>query len=125
MKIDGHCRCGELACEAEVDSDALNICHCPDCQMVTGWALRASIVAPAEHFVLKSGTPKSYVKTAESGNERRQVFCGGGWDTYLCLRDRRSAELYVARRHHHAARSLLAATTDLAAPYIGVGRRAR
>lgn len=76
MKIDGHCHCGEIAFEARVDPDALTICHCTDCQMITGSAFRTNITAPAEHFVLKSGTPKSYVKTAESGNKRRQAFCG-------------------------------------------------
>ena len=76
MKIDGHCHCGEIAFEAEVDPDALTICRCIDCQMITGSAFRANIAPPAEHFVLKSGTPKSYVKPAESGNKRRQVFCG-------------------------------------------------
>ena len=29
----------------------------------------------AGRALLNSGTPKSYVKTAESGNKRRQVFC--------------------------------------------------
>jgi hypothetical protein len=28
MKIDGRCHCGEITFEAEVDPDALNICHC-------------------------------------------------------------------------------------------------
>jgi hypothetical protein len=76
MKIDGHCHCGEITFEAEVDPTALTICHCTDCQTITGSAFRANIAAPAEHFVLKSGTPKSYIKTAESGNKRRQAFCG-------------------------------------------------
>ena len=85
MKIDGHCRCGEIAFEAEVEPDALTICHCTDCQMITGSAFRANIAAPAEHFVLKSGTPKSYVKTAESGDNRRRVFCGTcGTHIYAC-----------------------------------------
>jgi len=56
MKIDGHCHCGEITFEAEVDPDALNICHCTDCQTLSGSAFRANIAAPAEHFVLH-GTP--------------------------------------------------------------------
>jgi len=28
VKIDGHCHCGEIAFEAEVDPNALTICHC-------------------------------------------------------------------------------------------------
>jgi hypothetical protein len=85
VKIDGNCHCGEISYEAEVDPDALSLCHCTDCQMITGSAFRANIPAPASHFVLKSGTPKSYIKTAESGNHRRQVFCGNcGTHLYAC-----------------------------------------
>src|SRR5438477_1181193 len=65
MKIDGHCHCGEIIFQAEVDPDALNICHCTDCQTLSGTAFRVNIPAPAEHFVLLSGTPKTYIKTAE------------------------------------------------------------
>jgi hypothetical protein len=71
MKIDGHCHCGQISFEAEVDPKAVTICHCTDWQRLTGSAFRANISAPAAHFVLRSGTPKSYVKTAESGNRRR------------------------------------------------------
>jgi len=75
MKIDGHCHCGAITFEAEVDPNALTICHCTDCQTLTGSAFRVNIPAPAEHFVLR-GTPKTYVKTAESGNKRLHAFCG-------------------------------------------------
>jgi len=44
--------------------------------MIIGSAFRTNITARGERFVLKSGTPKSYVKTAESGNKRRQAYCG-------------------------------------------------
>jgi hypothetical protein len=85
MKIDGHCHCGRIAFEAEVDPAALTICHCTDCQMLTGSAFRANIRAPAAHFVLRSGTPRSYVKTADSGNKRRHAFCGDcGTPIYAC-----------------------------------------
>jgi hypothetical protein len=67
MKIDGHCHCGQITFEADVDANALTICHCTDCQRLTGSTFRANISAPVAHFVLRSGTPKSYVKTAESG----------------------------------------------------------
>jgi hypothetical protein len=76
MKIDGRRHCGQITYEAEVDPDAMLICHCTDCQILTGSALRAVVTASAAHFVLRSGTPKSYVKTAESGNKRRHAFCG-------------------------------------------------
>ena len=35
MKVDGHCHCGEITFQAEVDPDALHICHCTDCQTLS------------------------------------------------------------------------------------------
>jgi hypothetical protein len=35
-----------------------------------------SAAAPAETFKLLRGTPKIYIKTAESGNKRAHGFCG-------------------------------------------------
>jgi hypothetical protein len=87
LKIDGHCHCGEIAFEAEADPDALSICHCTDCQTLSGTALRVNIPAPAEHFVLR-GTPKTYIKTAESGNKRLHAFCGNcGTPIYACAEE--------------------------------------
>jgi hypothetical protein len=76
VKIDGHCHCGQITFEAEVDPDAVAICHCTDCQMLTGSAFRANVSAPADKFWLLSGAPNTYIKTAESGNKRRHAFCG-------------------------------------------------
>src|SRR5262245_30855383 len=76
MTIDGHCHCGQITFEAEVDPNAMLICHCTDCQTLTGSVYRAVVSAPATHFVLRTGAPTSYVKTAESGNKRRHAFCG-------------------------------------------------
>jgi hypothetical protein len=85
MRIDGHCHCGEISFEAEIDPAAVTICHCTDCQRLSGSAFRANVSAPAEHFRLLSGTPKSFIKTAESGNQRRHAFCGTcGTPIYAC-----------------------------------------
>jgi len=86
MKIDGRCHCGAIAFDAEVDPAALSICHCTDCQTLTGSAFRATIPAAAETFVLRAGTPKSYIKTtAESGTKRRHAFCPDcGTPIYAC-----------------------------------------
>jgi hypothetical protein len=45
MKIDGHCHCGRITFEAEVDPNTITICHCTDCQMLTGSAFRANVLA--------------------------------------------------------------------------------
>ena len=75
MKVEGRCHCGNITYEAEIDPATVGICHCTDCQMLTGSAYRVSVPAPAATFRLLSGQPKSYVKTAESGTRRRHSFC--------------------------------------------------
>jgi hypothetical protein len=75
MKIDGSCQCGAITFEAEIDPKQVSICHCTDCQAFSGSAFRVSVPAAAKDFTLKSGEPKAYVKTAESGNKRVQMFC--------------------------------------------------
>jgi hypothetical protein len=75
MKVDGRCHCGSITYEAEVDPGMLMVCHCTDCQMLTGSAFRANIVAPRESFRMLSGQPKIYIKTAESGRKRAHAFC--------------------------------------------------
>ncbi len=75
MKIDGSCLCGHITYEAEVDPSNVGVCHCTDCQVLSGSAFRVGVPLPEENFTLLSGEPKTYVKTAESGNKRAQVFC--------------------------------------------------
>ena len=75
MKVDGRCHCGYLSYEAEVDPDSVEICHCTDCQTLSGSAFRVVVPAIEGSFRLLSGTPNTYVKTAASGNKRAQAFC--------------------------------------------------
>jgi len=75
MQVEGKCHCGAIAYEADIDPDTVRICHCTDCQTLTGSAYRVIVRAPAAGFVLKSGAPKFYVKTAESGARRGHAFC--------------------------------------------------
>jgi hypothetical protein len=72
MKVTGGCHCGHITYEAEVDPATVRVCHCTDCQKLTGTAFRANITSVPETFRLKSGAPKIYVKTAESGNKHAQ-----------------------------------------------------
>ena len=75
MRVDGQCHCGEITFEAEIDPNAVRICHCTDCQTLTGSAYRVNVQTPAASFRLLSGSPKIYIKTAESGNKRVHAFC--------------------------------------------------
>ena len=74
MKVTGGCHCGAIRYEAEVDPATAGICHCTDCQQMSGTAWRASVRARAEDLKL-AGEPRVYIKTAESGTRRAQAFC--------------------------------------------------
>ena len=75
MKIDGSCHCGAIGYEAEIDPDSASICHCKDCQALTGSAFRVTVATPEDRFRLTTGEPRIYVKTADSGAKRLQAFC--------------------------------------------------
>ena len=75
MKVEGRCHCGAIAYEAEVDPETVGLCHCTDCQTLSGSPYRWSVPAPAATFVLKKGEPKVYVKTSDAGTRRAQAFC--------------------------------------------------
>lgn len=74
MRIEGSCHCGRISFTAEVDPTQVVVCHCTDCQTISGAPMRAVIPAPVAGFELR-GEPKRYVKVAESGNRRVQAFC--------------------------------------------------
>lgn len=75
MHINGGCHCGNIEYEAEIDANKVVLCHCTDCQTMSGAAFRGVVMASEEKFKLK-GTIKDYVKqSADSGNPRVQGFC--------------------------------------------------
>ena len=74
MKIEGCCHCGRISYEAEINPDYVIICHCTDCQTISGAPYRVTVPVRTENFKLR-GQPKTYVKTADSGNKRVLAFC--------------------------------------------------
>lgn len=97
MKIDGACLCGAIAFEAEVDPDKVVVCHCVDCQILSGAPYRASVPVPSENLTFTRGTPKVYVKTAESGNRRALGFCGECGSPFYSTTDDAAPRLYMLR----------------------------
>ena len=76
MKVTGRCHCGAIAYEARVDPGRVVVCHCRDCQRLSGSAYRVSVGTTRGDFTLRRGAPTVYVKTADSGARRAQAFCG-------------------------------------------------
>ena len=75
MKIEGGCYCGRIKYRAEADPEKVEICHCSDCQTLSGSAYRTAVPVDADSFELLCGTPSLYQKTAEDGSIRLQAFC--------------------------------------------------
>ena len=75
MQVHGSCHCGDIRYEAEVDPEQTAICHCTDCQKLTGSAYRVSVPAREGSFHLIAGEPRIYIKTGDNGARRAQAFC--------------------------------------------------
>lgn len=74
MLVHGHCHCGAVQFTAEVQPSRVFVCHCTDCQVLTGSAFR--VVAPVVPGSLSvDGEVKGYARTADSGAVRWQFFC--------------------------------------------------
>ena len=57
MKVSGTCHCGQISFEAEIDPGQVRICHCTDCQKLTGSAFRTNVASLPGTFRFNSGTP--------------------------------------------------------------------
>lgn len=96
MKIDGSCHCGFIKYEAETDPERVMICHCTDCQALSGSAFRIGTPVASDSFRFLSGEPTVYVKTAESGAKREQAFCPKcGSPIYSAVAGEGPKELYI------------------------------
>jgi hypothetical protein len=75
MKIDGQCHCGRISFTATIDPSRVSICHCTDCQTLTGSPFRVTVLSARDNIRLAGAVPKMYVKIGDSGGKRRQYFC--------------------------------------------------
>jgi hypothetical protein len=112
MKVDGQCHCGQIRYKAEIDADKVNVCHCSDCQTLTGTAYRVSALACAANLVFLTGAPKIYVKTADSGNKRAQAFCAN-CGTPIYSADAKDPQTYALRVGTMSQRAALPAKRQI------------
>jgi len=83
MNISGGCFCGELRYEADITDAPVGVCHCRDCQILSGSAFRTSCAVAPGKFKVTKGEPSHFDKKADSGKVRRMLFCGN-CGTHLC-----------------------------------------
>ena len=75
ITIHGSCHCGDITFEAEAHPSRVVICHCTDCQKMSGGPYRSIVQVKEGDFTLLSGEPKLYFKVGDSGNRRELSFC--------------------------------------------------
>ena len=75
MHIDGQCHCGRVTYQAEIDPAKVSICHCTDCQSLTGSPYRVTVICSAEDVRLTGAAPMVYGKRGDNGRIRNQHFC--------------------------------------------------
>ena len=76
MKINGSCQCGKITFRAEANPGSVHLCHCTECQAISGSPFRWSVTVSENDYELLSGTPKIFVKKiSNEGIESHQVFC--------------------------------------------------
>jgi hypothetical protein len=75
MQIDGQCHCGAVTYQAEIDPERVSICHCTDCQSLTGSPYRVTVICDAGDVRLTGGAPKIYARKGDNARTRFQHFC--------------------------------------------------
>jgi hypothetical protein len=111
MQVRGSCHCGNISFEATVAPERTTICHCIDCQKLTGTAFRVSVPAEEGSFRILAGQPSVYVRIGDSGARRAQAFCPN-CGTPLYVYDADNPKVYGLRVGSLEERSLLVPQTQ-------------
>jgi hypothetical protein len=74
-KISGGCLCGAVRYESSAEPLGSAICHCTDCQHVSGSAFSVNVVVPASSVTFKGESPASYAYKGGSGKALSRKFC--------------------------------------------------
>jgi len=124
MMVEGNCHCGFITYEAQIDPETAGICHCTDCQTLTGSAFRTFVLSNEGGFRLLSGQPKAYIKVGESGAKRGQTFCPACGSPIYSTSDGADPKIYSLRTGTMRQRNELLPRAQIwtrsAQPWLGV-----
>ncbi|KAL4871865.1 hypothetical protein BDV12DRAFT_163270 [Aspergillus spectabilis] len=70
----GSCFCGKVRIETSCQPITSALCHCYDCRKLTGTLFTYSFVFKRADIEI-TGSPKEIVKSSESGNTIKNLFC--------------------------------------------------
>ena len=73
--MDGKCFCGAIRYRLDARPSDSYLCHCRDCQQLSGSAFHAlSIVRKSDFHVIR-GTPKTFEHKTQDGSTLARSFC--------------------------------------------------
>ena len=73
--IAGGCLCGAIRFETTAEPAFQLMCHCTDCQTVSGAAAYAAYVVPLDSLKATQGKPAHFDVKADSGRTNSRHFC--------------------------------------------------
>ena len=75
MRVHGSCHCEHITFISEAEPARTVVCHCRDCQVMSGGPYRSIVPSDEDAFQLLSGELTIYNKIGDSGNARELAFC--------------------------------------------------
>lgn len=75
MPMTGGCLCGEVRYRCEEEASLAYLCHCTDCQRVSGSAYSANVFVNAASVHIENGTPQRFRTKADSGRMASRLHC--------------------------------------------------
>src|SRR3974390_2255430 len=85
MHINGQCHCGRVTYEADIDPLTVSICHCTDCQSLTGSAYRVTVICGSEQVRMEGGTRSaSATSCGQRGRSGAAPLCRGSTTSQDC-----------------------------------------
>src|SRR3974390_1579005 len=82
MKIDGHCHCGYITFEAEIEPDKTLICNCTDCQTFSGCAFRVHAFTREDAFRVAVGRTENLRQDRRKRQQKTTGVLSGMWNAH-------------------------------------------
>ena len=73
-KFEGGCFCGKVRYSAEADPIFAGICHCKNCQKITGSSFSIVVAVPTPAMKV-TGDVKTFDSKGDSGSATHSTFC--------------------------------------------------
>lgn len=74
-QMSGGCLCGKTRFETTSEPVMQLLCHCTDCQTVSGSAFYTAYIVPLESVTLTKGEPGGFDVKSDKGRNNRRRFC--------------------------------------------------